>query len=168
MSLPHEIIEYIITYLPLSDLKALSNDKEESYIKYMTQAFIQKLEKQAEKLIPFPQIITGTKLDWIHHLNGYTSLSLKNIKVDTVYTQKLWSDIEILIISKGAYSIQIIDENQFSRLGQQELWLKNETIHRINGPAQTMWLKSTFLSPPVIDAQLWFCNGQLTYKIENF
>lgn len=163
-SLPLELIEYIITYLPLNDIKVLA---ENSPIKDIVQAYIKHLEKQAEKLIPFPQIITGTKLDWIYHLNGYKSLRLNNITVETVYIRKLWWHVEMIIIRKGDYSIEIIDENQITRLGQQESWLKNEKSHRINGPAKTLWLKSTFLSPPVIDAQHWYCNGQLTYKIEN-
>jgi hypothetical protein len=167
MELPTEIIEHVITYLSLSDLRTLT---EIDQINSIIKRYLDRLTRRALDIIPFPLTYTGEPLDWISHLNGNGPLSLANIKVEIVPVHRLWKDINIMVISKGTFSIECTDEEQYSRLGQQEYWLNGQIFHRINGPAKTVWLKSVPAGAPLkqadVEYQAWYFNGNLTYKID--
>ena len=154
--LPPEIIENIITYIPLDNLRSLA--ASDLYpLNCIASHYLHTVEKKVALLIPFPTIMTGEPLDWVYHLNGYKGLSLHNITVSILPVYRLWANITVLRISKGDYIIECIDKMQFTTLGQQELWLRGDTFHRINGPAKTRWSKLDEIA-----YQSWYKDGVLT------
>jgi hypothetical protein len=164
LPLPLEIVEHVISYLPFNLIKTLAAQSDSPVIQKMAKYSIQKTEKyteqRADKLIPFPSY-TGTKLEWIYHLNGYESLNSNNITVEPIPIPSDFSDQESVSthrISKGSNSIVLIDEQDYRWVGRQERWYNEDGFHRINGPAVVQWLKLPDIKAEAV-YKLWYLNG---------
>jgi hypothetical protein len=152
--LPLELLDKIMLSLSLDDLKKFRlvgrryNDA--------VQIFFRRILKWCP--IVFPTLMTGTKLEWISHLNDDQNLSTSDIST----TFDSLTSRHFTHISKGFNNIIIVKYDS-EEMHQIVYWNSRGFLHSSHGPAYTVWAGAQ----PRIVKQHWFINGDLTHKISH-